>query len=187
MLLKFLLFSLFVSHSIEAFEQEPSRATLDWDSLVKVKTREAVGMPFPAFVASNEYGTINNDSLRGKVVLINFWFEGCHPCLAEFPALNELYQTLKDNRDFELISFTWDRTEAIKRVKEKFNLLFQVYHATARECLRLNQNNGYPTTIILDRQGIIRYMIFGGPTDTDHAREYVMTELLPEIRKVLQL
>ena len=145
--------------------------------------RQATGKPFLNFVAENEQGKINNDSLKGKVVLINFWFEGCHPCLAEFDALNELALKLKENKDFEFISFTWDNAETIKRVKEKYRLQFKVYYS--KECSRLNLRLGYPTTMILDRNGIIKYVMNGGSLDPEKAREFVLTTLLPKIQQEL--
>lgn len=169
-----------------AHGQTPGKNTvIDFDSLMIVKASEIIGKPFPDFVAANEEGKVNNDNLKGKVVLINFWFEGCHPCLAEFGALNELAQKLKGYKDFEFISFTWDNKETIKRVKKKYKLQFKVFQAAAQECMRLNQNSGYPTTIILDRQGIIKYWKMGGMIETEKAREYVTEILLPKITEEL--
>lgn len=157
----------------------------NYDSFFKAKEKAAVGRPFPQFAANNGKETINNKSLKGKVVLINFWFEGCHPCLAEFDALNELYVKLKGNKDFELISFTWDNAEAIKRVKGKFKLQFKVFPISNKECYRLNQNNGFPTSLVLNRSGRIAYLVSGGNADKDKAREFVMTTLLSEVIKEL--
>jgi thiol-disulfide isomerase/thioredoxin len=127
--------------SILSFGQTPAKISIiDFDSLIKVKANQ-LGKPFPHFVAANEKGKISNDSLIGKVVLINFWFEGCHPCIAEFDALNELAQKLTGNKNFKFISFTWDNTETVKRVKEKYKLQFQVFQASAKECRRLNQDS----------------------------------------------
>lgn len=180
-----LIFSLAVFHLwILSFGQAPSKPQMiDADSLLQAKTREAIGKPFPTFVAANEQGTINNDSLKGKVVLINFWFEGCHPCLAEFGALNELAEKLKGNNDFEFISFTWDNAETIQRVKQDYNLQFKVFYS--KECSRLNLQFGYPTSIVLDRQGIIKYLVCGGSLDKEKAREFVMTTLLSKIQQEL--
>jgi peroxiredoxin len=164
-----------------SFGQQPGTAVIDFDSLMKARTSQILGKPFPAFTAVNEHSTINNDSLKGKVVLINFWFEGCHPCLAEFGALNELAEKLKDNKDFEFISFTWDNQETIDRVKEKYNLQFKVFYS--KESSRLNLNSGYPATFILDKKGNIKYWNMGGTTDTDKAREYVMATLLPKLQQ----
>src|SRR5438309_8280297 len=119
------LFLTLILFSVSSFSQTQSNSVrFDIDSFNNAKINEAIGKPFPAFVAANEQGSINNDSLKGKVVLINFWFEGCHPCIAEFDALNELAEKLKPNKDFEFISFTWDNAETIQRVKEKYQLQF---------------------------------------------------------------
>jgi thiol-disulfide isomerase/thioredoxin len=48
---------------------------------------------------------MNDDSLKEEAVLINFWFEGFHTCLAKFGALNELAEKWKRNKEFEFISF----------------------------------------------------------------------------------
>ena len=104
-----LLFTL-LQLTIFSFGQIPTGNGFDYDSLFSVKSKEAIGKPFPKFVAANEESKISNDSLLGKVVLINFWFEDCHPCLAEFEGLNELAQTLKENKDFEFISFNCENT-----------------------------------------------------------------------------
>ena len=178
------LFLTLIQLSISSMGQTPVNPhVLNADSLFEAKTRQAIGKSFPAFVAANEQGMVNNDSLKGKVVLINFWFEGCHPCLAEFDGLNELAEKLKQNKDFEFISFTWNNDEAIKRVKENYKLQFKVYYS--KECSKLNLGFGYPTTMILDRQGIIKYLVSGGTTDKEKAREFVMNTLLPEIQKEL--
>lgn len=108
-----------------------------------------------------------------------------HPCLAEFPALNELAQKLKGNKDFKFISFTWDNLETIKRVKDKYKLQFKVLSVDAKECRRLSEDNGYPTTIILDRKGIVKYLALGGSTDPDKEREYVIDTLLPKVPREL--
>jgi thiol-disulfide isomerase/thioredoxin len=170
--------------SIFSFGQAPTNSIrFDIDSFNNARIREATGKPFPNFVAANEQDKITNDSLKGKIVLINFWFEGCHPCLAEFGALNELAEKLKGNKDFAFISFTWDNQETIKRVKEQYKLQFKVFYS--KECSRLNLNLGYPTTMILDRQGIIKYLVNGGSLDPEKAREFVMNTLLPQIKKEL--
>jgi thiol-disulfide isomerase/thioredoxin len=170
--------------SIFSFGQAPTKPLLiDADSLLQAKIREAVGKPFPSFVAANEQCSITNETLKGKVVLVNFWFEGCHPCLSEFSALNELAEKLKGHKDFEFVSFTWDNAETIQRVKEKYQLQFKVFYS--KECSRLNLNMGYPASIVLDRQGTIKYLHCGGSLDKEKAKEFVMMTLLRQIQKEL--
>ena len=182
--MKWLVCLVFVQISITCLGQVPSsRPTFNADSFNRAKLMEPLGKPFNGFTVANEEGPLNNDSLKGKIVLINFWFEGCHPCIAEFPALNELADKLKDVKDFEFISFTWDNQETVKRVKEKFKLQFRVY--STQESSKLNYRLGYPTTIILDRQGIVKYITSGGPIDPEKARNHIMTEILPRIQQEL--
>jgi hypothetical protein len=71
----------------------------------------------------------------------------------------------------------------IKRVKENYKLQFKVFYS--KESSTLNQKSGYPTTIILDRKGIMKYWVMGGSTDPVKAREFVMNILLPKIQQEL--
>ena len=55
------------------------------------------GQPAPAFsLPALDGGTVALDSLRGRVVLLNFWATWCKPCLDEMPAMERLYQALSD-------------------------------------------------------------------------------------------
>jgi peroxiredoxin len=172
-----------------SFAQSSSPTQTDpLDSLFRVqfpKVYAEIGHPFPAFELKSENKTINNKSLTDKVVLINFWFEGCLPCMAEMEALNELFEKLKNNKDFVFISLTRDNQEAAERVKKKYGLTFDIFSATAKECSRLNFGSGYPTSIVLDKTGIIKFIHVGGATDKDWASERVLTILLPEIQSLL--
>lgn len=157
----------------------------EMDSLMCPEGYAAVGQPYRDFRITNGSRTIDNQSLRGKVVLINFWFEGCHPCMAEMEALNNLFKKLASDKDFLFISLTWDNTETIKRVKEKYDLAFEVYTASIKECQRLNFGCGYPTSIVLDKSGIVKYRKSGGSIKTEEANEFIEKTLLPEIQNLL--
>ena len=137
-------------------QQEASAKNMD--SVLRAKKQVVLNKPFPQFIAKSEDGLVSNDLLQNKVVLINFWFEGCHPCMEEMAMLNELHRGFKDNKDFLFISFTFDDEEAIQRVKEKHQPTFSILSTSQTECARLNFNSGYPTTIILDKKGVVRYI-----------------------------
>src|SRR5215217_6848446 len=88
------------------------------DSLLlalQVKQKSAIGKPFPAFVIYDGRTRITNDSLKGKIVFINFWFAHCGPCIAEFKGLDSLYQQLKENTAFQFISFTFENFATIEQ------------------------------------------------------------------------
>jgi len=105
--------------------------------------------------------------------------------MAEMDALEELQQRLKDNKGFMFVSFTWDNPETIKRVKEEYGITFPILSTNENECSRLIFRNGFPTSIILDRQGTIKYLHSGGSTNREEAREFIMNTMLPEIKSEL--
>lgn len=156
----------------------------EMDSLICPRGHAAIGHPYQEFGITDENRAVDNQSLKGKVVLINFWFEGCHPCMAEMEALNELFNKMK-SKDFIFISVTWENKEVIKRVKEKYALDFEVFSTSGKECQRLNFGCGYPTTIVLDKTGILKYWCSGGSIIEKEARQFIMTTLLSEIESLL--
>ena len=71
------------------------------DSLMCPKGYASVGQPYIEFRIANEARGVDNQILKGKVVLINFWFEGCHPCMAEMDALNNLFKKMNSQVTIE--------------------------------------------------------------------------------------
>jgi peroxiredoxin len=185
--MRYILSAIFLATTSLSFAQSSTRTSMieEMDSLMCPKGYAAVGQPYTDFRLTNGARTIDNQSLRGKVVLINFWFEGCHPCMAEMDALNNLFKKLDSNKDFVFISLTWDDAQTMKRVKKKYDLSFEVYSASTKECERLNFGCGYPTTIVLDKSGIVQNRKSGGSIKTMEANEFVERTLLPEIQKLL--
>ena len=47
-------------------------------------------------------------SLHGKTVLINVWATWCEPCRMEHPALEALYEKIKDRSDIQIVTFNID-------------------------------------------------------------------------------
>jgi len=125
------------------------------DSIVQLN----VGKQFPSFTVQTLNGKIISDKdLLGRVTIFNFWFQYCAPCIAEFDALNALYQ---------FISFTSDSAEAANESVIKYKLSFLVCPITEKECFRLNFNEGFPATIIVDKSGKIVLIKSGGSIEKD--------------------
>ena len=150
------------------------------DSLYQVserKIQENVGKQFPQFNAVTLNGeTFTESNLKGRVTLINFWFEYCSPCIAEFDALNNLFIHYNGNKKFQFLSFTSDTEQSAKLSVEKYHLLFPVLCIPEAECFRLNFNSGFPTSIIVDETGKILVIKSGGSIDK--------TVIEPEIQKL---
>lgn len=110
------------------------------------------------FDFSDENGIIQNTaSLRGKVVFINFWASWCPPCRAEFPSVETLYSKLKDNPDVFFLIINEDSNLSLAKAylaKEKFSIpLLKSKGIVPTEIY----SGALPTTIVLDRNGKIRY------------------------------
>ena len=73
------------------------------------------GMTAPNFTAKDINGdAINFEDLKGKVVVLNFWFIGCPACIAETPKLNQLTEKFADEADVVFIALTYEPTGKVK-------------------------------------------------------------------------
>lgn len=131
-----------------------------------------IDKPMPNFTATSISGdTIEMSRLNGKVVVINFWFIDCHPCIAELPGLNKLVDEYK-KKDIVFLAITW---ETVKRLQSEFTPKFKLDFTIipiAREIINGLIASGYPTTYIIDQQGIIKTAWNGGRTDDKAGHEY---------------
>ena len=81
-----------------------------------------IGKQLPVFAIKTKTGFITKDSIKGKVVLINFFATWCMPCNLELPVLQkEIWERYKDNKKFRLLVVGRGHTEAemdsFKKVK----------------------------------------------------------------------
>ena len=106
--------------------------------------------------------TITSQALKGKITVIDFWEESCHPCVALFGFFNNLHSKYKDNPALQLFSFSGDSKEKAKNVIENHNLLFDVSCIEKNEINRLNYGTGYPAVLIVDADGIVVNFITHG-------------------------
>ncbi len=174
----------FLAISINAFAQKITSG-VNMDSLFKAKERESIGKAFQHFTATVDGDTISNETLKGKVVFINFWFEACPPCIAELDALNTLYKKFRHNKNFAFLSFTHEKPGKLPLLKKKHTMQYKVISVSDQECYRLNQNNGFPTSIILDKNGIIAALFTGGTTDKRKAKQFIINTIYPAIQSAL--
>jgi cytochrome c biogenesis protein CcmG, thiol:disulfide interchange protein DsbE len=155
------------------------------DSLLN-STQLHYGATVDSFVGKTVSGKIiSNQNLKGKITLLCFWFESCMPCIAEFPALNNLVKEIGHKTQFQLIGVTFDPINSIKVTTRKNNLKFPSIHLSNSKCDSLNFNYGYPTLILVDRLAKIRYISIGGPTSTYEVKEKFEKDIKPRIRKLL--
>jgi thiol-disulfide isomerase/thioredoxin len=113
----------------------------------------------------------SKDSLINKITFINFWMENCAPCLAEFGALNELYDKYSDNKNFQFISFTYESKENVVRIVNKYKLRYPIVCLGIQDIYRLNFTLGFPTNLICGRSAEIKFIKCGGFDQIEKAKE----------------
>jgi len=124
-----------------------------------VASTELLGKQAPDFTLRSDQG--DNKKLseyRGKVVLINFWASWCGPCQQELPKLAELRQ-LHDEYDFELLAVNIDEEpEKALRLANKLGINFPVLFDEEKRVSKLYDIDAMPMTILIDRNGDVRYL-----------------------------
>lgn len=92
------------------------------------------------------------NTVKGKVVLINFWATWCPPCIAEMPSMKALYADYKDKIDFIFVSN--EDAETINTFLNKNNYSFEVYNPLTNYPDAFNVK-GIPRTFLIDTEGNI--------------------------------
>jgi peroxiredoxin len=121
--------------------------------------------------------------LKDKVVVINFWYTSCSPCVAEMPALNKLVKDYLDN-DVVFIAFGRDDRESLKSFlkakKFDYKIVSGEYDLSDKYCLI----SGWPMNLVLDKKGIVQEIFSGGYVD-ERAETYTYNLLRSAIEKSL--
>ncbi len=113
-------------------------------------------------------------SLRGEVVLLNFWATWCPPCVEEIPSLGRLDLRL-DGKPFRVVSVdVGEEAEQVraflKRVPADFPVLLDP-EGSVTEPWKIR---AFPTSFLIDREGHLRYGYFGGlEWDADEVVELI--------------
>jgi thiol-disulfide isomerase/thioredoxin len=100
-------------------------------------------------------------SLKGKVVLLDFWATWCAPCREAIPHLVELYKNYKD-KGLVVIGMNVDRGEGdvVRRFVKSMEIPYPILLAP-EEIVRNYGVNALPTTVLVDKEGKIREKIVG--------------------------
>jgi peroxiredoxin len=120
--------------------------------------KEAI--PFSATdILGNSYSL---ESLKGKVIVINFWFIECKPCVMEMPELNELVAKFK-GEDVVFLGFATNDKSKIESFLKTKTFNYSII-AGSGEIAKTYNVNSFPTHLIIDKNSIVSYSAIGlGP------------------------
>ena len=96
------------------------------------------------------------ESLKGKVIVLNFWFTKCKPCIAEFPDLNKLKEKFKST-PVEFCAVTCNNKETVAEFLLKHKLDFTIV-PNANGMINTFKIPHYPFNIVIDKEGKIEYI-----------------------------
>jgi len=115
---------------------------------------------------------------RGRVVMVNFWATWCGPCRQEMPQLNKLYEKYRASGFVLLGVNVDDDTRNAVDVAAKLNVKFPVLLDTDKVVSHLYDLRTMPSTVLIDRDGRVRYVHPGYVGGYEDVYEQQIRELL---------
>ena len=157
--------------------QQLAKIDKDWQECV-------VDAPMPSFAREMiPFGLLDSKTLKGRIILINFWFTSCAPCIAEMPGLNRLVDEYKGS-NVVFIGFTFEHKNDIETAflpTHRFD--FKIV-PDAGDMEKVFGINDYPSTFIVDASGRIRKAWSGGPNGPT-AKDEIYQKIKPVLDGLL--
>lgn len=106
--------------------------------------------------------TFDLNAYKGKVILLNFWASWCPPCVHEMPSMAQLKTHLK-GQPFEILAANLaEEKPAIEAFLKAHPVNFPILMDPKGSAVKEWKVFAYPSSYLIDKQGKIRYALFGG-------------------------
>jgi thiol-disulfide isomerase/thioredoxin len=134
-----------------------------------------VGDKLASFTANKlQAGSKSLTDYSNKVLVLNFWHTACGPCIKEMPGLNEIAQRYSKNKEVAFAAVTFNTADEVQKFLTKRKFAFEQL-VDAAKAIEQYAVSSYPTTVVLDKAGVIKYVKIGD----------AIAELDAEIKKLL--
>jgi thiol-disulfide isomerase/thioredoxin len=139
---------------------EEKRKLSDSNSLPEVK-HALLNKPAIPFIAEDLNGrNYSLENQKGKIIVMNFWFLGCHPCIQEIIELNKLVEA-NDESEIIFLAFALDKKDKLipflKKNKFKYHIIPE-----CQSIHRAYEVTTCPTHIVIDKNSKVKYYSIGG-------------------------
>ncbi|UKJ06015.1 TlpA family protein disulfide reductase [Solitalea lacus] len=104
--------------------------------------------------------SLSFEQLKGKVIVVNFWFTTCAPCLKELPELNEIAEYYKQNPNVVFLAFSTDKKEKVELFLAKREFNYQQVVDAEKQIEELEIGT-FPTNLIITPQGKTQFIVGG--------------------------
>lgn len=99
---------------------------------------------------------INTKNLAGKIIVLNYWFIKCPPCVREMPELNHLVETYKTDSSVVFIAIALDQKYDLEQFLKTTRFEYTIVHE-GRFIADQNKITSYPTNVVIDQQGKVYF------------------------------
>lgn len=137
------------------------------DGVLRAAVSEWLTIPTPP---DAEFETLDGGSkrladYRGQIVLLNFWGTWCPPCVHEIPELVQL-QPMMEEMGGTVLGPAVDSgsSEAIQEFADEFAINYPIFKSNTNQAVGKFAAAGYPYTLLIDREGVIRKTYLGPQT-----------------------
>jgi thiol-disulfide isomerase/thioredoxin len=119
----------------------------------RILVTKKLGQPLPAFRATDYRGReFDSAQLRGKVLVLNFWFVGCGPCEMEMASLNQLHARYQADTTVVFLSLVRSKRPEVDQFLAASPFRYPVAELTAALQAQLRPI-AYPTNLVIDKRG----------------------------------
>ena len=145
------------------------------------RARENYAPEFSLTTAQGEY--LSNEELAGKIVVIDFWATWCQPCVAAVSSLRNMNKKF-NGQPLVMISVSSDSDDDKWRAfVDKEKMVWPQHLDRDRKIHRAFAVRAWPTYVVVDQEGIVRFRTVGSGWEQDSDLEHKIRDLLKDLAK----